>query len=408
MTYDAKSPLDGKQLLLIIGGGIAAYKCLDLIRRVRERGMTVRTILTRGGEQFVTPLSVSALSGEKTYTDIFSLTDEVEMGHIRLSREADLVLVAPATADMMAKMASGIADNLATTALLATDKPVMIAPSMNSRMWDHEATQRNLNQLKCDGIHVISPESGDLACGEVGAGRLAEVDDIVATLENFFAPAGPLKDKHILITAGPTHEAIDPVRYIANRSSGKQGYAIARALRDLGASVSLISGPTNLTPPDGVTVIPVQSAQDMLAACESALPTDVAICVAAVGDWRVADSAAQKIKKQDGKLPSLDLVENPDILESLSKASANRPKLVIGFAAETEKLADHAKAKLSRKGCDWIVANDVSVTDDGQSVMGGDHNTVLLVTASDMEHWDKAPKDAVARRLAQRIEQFFT
>jgi len=318
------------------------------------------------------------------------------------------VLGAPATAVMLGKMASGIADNLATTALLATDKPVMIAPSMNSRMWDHEATQRNLNQLKRDGLHVISPESGDLACGEVGAGRLAEVDDIVRILENFFAPAGPLRDKHILITAGPTHEAIDPVRYIANRSSGKQGYAIARALRDLGASVSLISGPTNLTPPDGVTVIPVQSAQDMLAACKAALPADVAICVAAVGDWRVADSAAQKIKKQDGKLPSLDLVENPDILESLSKASENRPKLVIGFAAETENLADHAKAKLSRKGCDWIVANDVSVSEDGQSVMGGDDNTVLLVTASDMEHWDKAPKDAVARRLAQRIEQFFT
>ncbi len=408
MTHDVKSPLDGKRLLLIIGGGIAAYKCLDLIRRVRERGMTVRTILTKGGEQFVTPLSVSALSGEKTYTNIFSLTDEVEMGHIRLSREADLVLVAPATADMMAKMASGIADNLATTALLATDKPVMIAPSMNSRMWAHEATQRNLNQLKSDGIHVISPESGDLACGEVGAGRLAEVDDIVRILENFFAPAGPLKDKHILITAGPTHEAIDPVRYIANRSSGKQGYAIARALRDLGASVSLISGPTSLTPPDGVTVIPVQSAQDMLRACEAALPAHVAICVAAVGDWRVADSAAQKIKKQDGKLPSLDLAENPDILETLSKASANRPDLVIGFAAETEKLAEHAKAKLNRKGCDWIVANDVSVSEDGQSVMGGDDNTVLLVTASDMEHWDKAPKDEVARRLAQRIEQFFT
>lgn len=329
------------------------------------------------------------------------------MGHIRLSREADLVLVAPATADMMAKMAAGIADNLATTALLATDKPVMIAPSMNSRMWEHEATQRNLAQLATDGIHVIHPTSGDLACGEVGAGRLADVDDMVATLEKFFAPAGPLKGKHILITAGPTYEAIDPVRYIANRSSGKQGYAIARALCDLGARVSLISGPTNLANPSGVETIQIESAKEMLAACKNALPADVAICVAAVADWRISTEANQKIKKQAGDLPQLDLVENPDILKILSRETDDRPSLVIGFAAETENITAHAKAKLDKKGCDWIVANDVS-TIDGQSVMGGDHNRVSLITGSGIENWDNAHKDVVAERLAQKIEHHFT
>ncbi|VAX05729.1 Phosphopantothenoylcysteine decarboxylase / Phosphopantothenoylcysteine synthetase, partial [hydrothermal vent metagenome] len=329
-TPKNKSPLDGKRLLLIIGGGIAAYKCLDLIRRLKEKGMTVRVILTRSGAEFVTPLSISGLSGEKVYTDLFSLTDEVEMGHIRLSREADLVLVAPATADMMAKMAAGLADNLATTALLATDKPVMIAPSMNSRMWEHAATRRNLQQLKEDGVHIIPPASGELACGEEGTGRLAEVDDMIGAIEFFFKPsqipagplaktlAGILADKHILITAGPTYEAIDPVRYMANRSSGKQGYAIARALADLGAKVTLVSGPTNLAAPAGLQTIPVESAAEMLAACQNALPADVAICVAAVADWRVSNCAGQKIKKQDGALPALQLTENPDILKILS------------------------------------------------------------------------------------------
>jgi len=407
MTLKTTSSLAGKRLLLIIGGGIAAYKCLDLIRRVRERGMTVRCILTKGGAEFITPLSVSALSGEKVYSDLFSLTDEVEMGHIRLSREADLVLVAPATADMMAKMAAGIADNLATTALLATDKPVMIAPSMNSHMWNHPATQRNFNQLVQDGIQAIAPASGDLACGEVGPGRLAEVGDMVAALENFFDATGPLVGKHILVTAGPTREAIDPVRYIANRSSGKQGYAIARALRDLGARVSLISGPTALDAPDGVETIHIDSARDMLAACKNSLPADVAICVAAVADWRMKNVPDQKIKKQDGGLPALHLTENPDILEFLARKTDRRPDLVIGFAAETENIQDNARAKLARKGCDWIIANDVSTT-DGQSVMGSDHNRVSLITESAIEDWEQAPKDEVADRLARKIATHFT
>ena len=368
--------------------------------------MTVRTILTKGGEQFVTPLSISGLSGEKVYTDLFSLTDEVEMGHIRLSREADVILVAPATADMMAKMVAGIADNLATTTLLATDKPVMIAPSMNSRMWDHAATQRNFSQLQKDGIHVIAPASGDLACGEVGEGRLAEVDDMVSTLEDFFKPRGPLVGKHILITAGPTYEAIDPVRYIANRSSGKQGYAIARALVAKGATVSLISGPTNLDAPMGVAFTPIESALEMQTACKAALPADVAICVAAVADWRVRTEAPQKIKKQGGALPPLELTENPDILAMLANDTEDRPSLVIGFAAETENITDNALAKLANKGCDWILANDVS-TIDGVSVMGGDHNHASLVTKDGIEKWDNAHKDDVAERLAQKIEQYF-
>jgi len=406
--------LNGKRLLLIIGGGIAAYKCLDLIRRLRERGMSVRAILTKGGEQFVTPLSISALSGDKVYSDIFSLTDETEMGHIRLSREADLLLVAPATADMMAKMAAGISDNLATTALLATDKPVMIAPSMNSRMWQHAATRRNLAQLQQDGIHVISPGAGELACGEEGMGRLAEVDDMVRVLEDFFtdkAAQGPLSGRHVLITAGPTHEAIDPVRYIANRSSGKQGYAIAKALRDLGARVTLVSGPTNLSAPDGVEMIHVESALEMQEACKFALPADVAVCVAAVADWRAAAEQGQKIKnqkikKKDGALPVLNLVENPDILKMLSQATDSRPALVIGFAAETENITAHARAKLKRKGCDWILANDVS-SHDGQSVMGGDRNHVHLITADQIEDWAEDAKEAVGRRLAAKIADYF-
>jgi len=413
-ALNGTSALNGKRLLLIIGGGIAAYKCLDLIRRLRERGMSVRAILTKGGEQFVTPLSISALSGDKVYSDIFSLTDETEMGHIRLSREADLLLVAPATADMMAKMAAGISDNLATTALLATDKPVMIAPSMNSRMWRHAATRRNLKQLQQDGIHVISPGAGELACGEEGMGRLAEVDDMVRVLEDFFtdkAAQGPLSGRHVLITAGPTHEAIDPVRYIANRSSGKQGYAIAKALRDLGARVTLVSGPTNLSAPDGVEMIHVESALEMQEACKFALPADVAVCVAAVADWRAAAEQGQKIKnqkikKKDGALPVLNLVENPDILKMLSQATDSRPALVIGFAAETENITAHARAKLKRKGCDWILANDVS-SHDGQSVMGGDRNHVHLITADQIEDWAEDAKEAVGRRLAAKIADYF-
>jgi len=402
--------LNNKRLLLIIGGGIAAYKCLDLIRRLGERGVQVRCILTKGGAEFVTPLSVSSLSGEKVYQDLFSLTDEAEMGHIRLSREADLVLVAPATADMMAKMVAGIADNLATTALLATDKPVMIAPAMNTQMWDHPATQRNLKTLQEDGIAVIPPGSGDLACGEVGAGRLAEVPDMVAAIEAFFQDQrqkSALNGKHIVITAGPTHEAIDPVRYIANRSSGKQGYAIASALADKGAHVSLISGPTHLERPAGVDFIPIESATEMLAATEANLPADVVICVAAVADWRVKSEADQKLKKQDGGLPDLELVENPDILKTISNLSDQRPELVIGFAAETEKLLDNATAKLARKGCDWIMANDVS-TMDGQSVMGGDHNHLYLVHKDGHEEWSAMSKQETAQQLATRIEQHFS
>tara|TARA_B100001939_G_scaffold334733_1_gene336048 strand:- start:3057 stop:4331 length:1275 start_codon:yes stop_codon:yes gene_type:complete len=401
--------LHGKRLLLIVGGGIAAYKCLDLIRRLKERHMQVRCILTKGGRQFVTPLSLSSLSGEKVYEDLFSLTDEAEMGHIRLSREADLVLVAPATADLMAKMATGQADDLATTALLATDKPVMIAPSMNTMMWQHPATRRNLDTLIRDGVRIIDPGAGDLACGEVGAGRLAEVPDLIAAIEGFFLdrfPHGALRGKHVLITAGPTREPLDPVRYIANRSSGKQGYALAAALVERGAKVTLVSGPTDLPCPAGVRRVDVETARDMLAACEAALPADAAICVAAVADWRPEDCAGNKIKKQDGAAPALRLTENPDILKTLCARPKDRPALVIGFAAETEKVAEHARAKRLRKGCDWIVANDVSFT-DGQSVMGADHNRVLLITPEEEFSWPETSKTDIARQLAEKIDHYF-
>jgi phosphopantothenoylcysteine decarboxylase/phosphopantothenate--cysteine ligase len=397
--------LQDKRVLLIIGGGIAAYKALDLIRRLRERGVHLRAILTGAGSQFITPLSVASLTGEKAYTDLFSLTDEAEMGHIRLSREADLVLVVPATADLMASMAHGIARDLATTTLLATDKPVMIAPSMNLQMWAHPATQRNLRTLEADGVLRIGPGSGDLACGEVGDGRLAEVMDIVGVVESFFnasARAGerPLAGRRALVTAGPTHEPIDPVRYIANRSSGKQGYAIARALAALGAETTLVSGPTTLPDPAGVFTVRVDSAREMLAACEAALPADVAVCVAAVADWRMADDARQKIKKDGGAPPTLKLVENPDILATLSGRANDRPLLVVGFAAETENVVSHAQAKRLRKACDWIVANDVS---PATGIMGGDENSVHLVTAAGVENWPRASKSEVARLLARRI-----
>ena len=397
--------LRDKRILLIIGGGIAAYKCLDLIRRLRERGAKLRAVLTAGGAEFVTPLSVAALTEDKVYSDLFSLTDESEMGHIRLSREADLILVAPATADLMAKMAAGLAGDLAGAVLLATDKPVMIAPSMNSRMWEHPATQRNLQKLKGDGITVIMPGAGALACGEVGSGRLAEVPEILTAVEDYFAGMPqPLKGRRALVTAGPTQEAIDPVRYITNRSSGKQGYAIAAELARLGAETVLVSGPTDLAAPKGVKRIDVASAQEMFDACMAALPADIAVCTAAVADWRPAGTEAQKIKKQGGPPPALQLVENPDILASLAAKGPKRPALVVGFAAETEKVIAHAKAKLAKKGCDWIVANDVSAP---LGVMGGDENTVHIVWTGGQEDWPLSPKQQVAARLANKIAHFF-
>jgi phosphopantothenoylcysteine decarboxylase/phosphopantothenate--cysteine ligase len=403
--------LEGRRVLLIIGGGIAAYKCLELIRRLRERGASVRAILTQAAQHFVTPLSVSSLTGDKVYTDLFSLTDEAEMGHIELSRDADLLVVAPATADLMARMANGLANDLASTALLATDKKVLIAPAMNVRMWLHPATQRNFETLLADGVDFVGPNEGDMACGEYGPGRMAEPAEILAAIESHFAElaypgGGPLKGKRILITSGPTHEPIDPVRYLANRSSGKQGYAIAQAVARLGAETVLVSGPTNLPNPPGVSVKRVETAREMLAACEAALPADIAICAAAVADWRVASDADQKLKKQPGEqAPALMLVENPDILATLSQLKANRPALVIGFAAETEKVVEHAVAKRARKGCDWIVANDVS---PATGVMGGDLNTVHLISREGQEDWPLLPKQAVAERLARRIADHFS
>ncbi len=396
--------LDGKKLLLIIGGGIAAYKCLDLIRRLKERGVEIQAILTKGGEQFVTPLAVSSLTENNVYQELFSLTDEAEMGHIRLSRENDLILVAPATADLMAKMATGIADNLATTTLLATNKPVMIAPTMNSQMWGHPATQHNLSVLKKRGTLVVAPADGDLACGEVGTGRLAEVVDIITQIDAFFLSESDLalRGKKVTVTAGPTHEAIDPVRYIANHSSGKQGYAIAEALHRQGADVTLISGPTNLGNPSGVRKIDVTSAREMMTATEESLPADIVICVAAVADWHIKNNTDQKIKKQSGGLAALKFTENPDILEAVSKHKRNRPSLVIGFAAESENVTGYAKEKLDKKGCDWIVANDIS-----GDVMGGDHNQVHIVSAAGTENWPDMSKTEVAEALTRKIEVHF-
>ncbi len=397
--------MEGTRVLLVVAGGIAAYKCLELIRLLGGRGCRVRCILTRGGAQFVTPLSLSALSGDKVYEDLFSLTEENEMGHIELSRAADVVLVAPASADILAKMAGGLADDLATTALLATDTPVMVAPAMNVRMWDHPATQANLRTLEARGVLRVGPGEGDMACGEFGPGRMAEPAEIVAALDDFFRHAsapGRLNGIKALVTSGPTHEAIDPVRYMANRSSGKQGHAIATALAELGAATTLVSGPTAQPDPRGVTVVHVESAADMLAACEAALPVDVAVAAAAVSDWRVAAEAPAKIKKDggDGKPPALILVENPDILAHLGGAGNRRPRLLIGFAAETENIIDNAAAKRTAKGCDWIIANDVSAP---TGTFGGDENTVHMVTAGGVESWPRLSKQAVARRLAGRI-----
>jgi len=394
--------LTDKRILLIIGGGIAAYKSLSLIRLLRGAGAHVTPVLTRAGTEFVTSLSVAALAGERVYTDLFDLTDESQMGHIQLSRVADLIVVAPATADLMAKMATGRADDLASTLLLATDTPVLIAPAMNVRMWNHPATARNLAQLRADGIAVIGPNEGDMACGEFGPGRMSEPDQILSAMTARLSD-GPLKGKHIIVTSGPTHEPIDPVRYIANRSSGAQGTAIAAALRDLGAEVSFITGPAAVPAPDGVRVIAVETAAQMAAAVDAALPADAAVMAAAVADWHVQNSTDQKMKKQNGGLPSLILAENPDILAGLS-VSMRRPKLVVGFAAETEHVAEYAAQKRLRKGCDWIVANDVS---PATGIMGGAENAVILITADGSEVWPRMSKTAVAVALARRIADAF-
>ena len=393
-----------KRVLLIVSGGIAAYKCLEVIRRLQERGIRVRCILTQSGAQFVTPLSLSAISGDKVYGELFSLTDEAEMGHIQLSRDADLLLVAPATADILARMAQGLASDLATTALLATDKPVMVAPAMNVRMWNHPATQANLATLRARGTLMIGPNDGDMACGEYGPGRLAEPDEIVAAVANYFNKSNRLRGLRALVTSGPTHEAIDPVRYIANRSSGRQGHAIAQALANQGAETILVSGPTNLPDPEHVCVTHVRSAEEMLAACLDSLPSDIAVCAAAVADWKVAAAANQKLKKDGGQPPSLTLTSNPDILATLSRHGAQRPALVFGFAAETENVIEHAVAKRERKGCDWILANDVS---EASGTFGGADNSVHFVATEDSESWPRMSKRQVAERLVDRIAAHF-
>ncbi len=397
--------LNGKRILLIISGGIAAYKALELIRRLRERGAAVRCVLSRSAPQFVTPLSVSALSGDKVYGDIFSLTDEAEMGHIQLSRDADLLVVAPASADILARMANGLADDLAATVLLATDKPVLVAPAMNVRMWLHPATQRNVAQLKADGVSFIGPNDGEMACNEYGPGRMSEPTEIADAVEAFFNQAKPLAGRKIIVTSGPTHEPIDPVRYIANRSSGKQGHAIAVALAKAGAEVVLVSGPVNLPDPPGVKTIHVEAARDMFSACFLNLPADAAIFAAAVADWRVAVESDQKMKKQGELAPALQLAENPDILRAIATTDAKRrPALVIGFAAETEKVVEYARAKLKKKGCDWILANDAS---PAHGVFGGDENTIHLVTPDAVEDWPRMSKQAVADQLTARIAAHF-
>ncbi|MFZ5670698.1 MAG: bifunctional phosphopantothenoylcysteine decarboxylase/phosphopantothenate--cysteine ligase CoaBC [Pseudomonadota bacterium] len=400
-----------RRVLLIVGGGIAAYKALELTRLLRKAGIAVRPILTEAGAKFVTPLSLAALAEDRVHGDLFSLTDEAEMGHIELSRSADLVVVAPATADLMAKLAGGLANDLASTALLATDKPVLMAPAMNVRMWDHPATRRNLATLRGDGVHVVGPDEGAMACGEFGFGRMAEPEAILAAILGLLeGPAArplagrPLSGRHVLVTAGPTAEALDPVRLLTNRSSGRQGFAIAGALAGLGARVTLVAGPVALATPAGVDRVDVESARDMLAASQAALPADAAVCVAAVADWRPDEAAGLKLKKGGDGPPAIRLVENPDILATLAAAGAARPRLVVGFAAETHEVEAHARAKLARKGCDWIVANDV--TEPG--VMGGTDNAVMIVSADGVERWARAPKDRVADRLAARIAEALT
>jgi phosphopantothenoylcysteine decarboxylase/phosphopantothenate--cysteine ligase len=387
----------GKSILLIVGGGIAAYKACELVRLIRKAGGTVRCVLTKGGAQFVTPMTLAALSEQPVHTSLWDLKDEVEMGHIQLSRQADLVVVCPATADLLAKMAAGIADDLATTLLLATDKPVLVAPAMNVRMWQHAATVRNVARLRADGVTILEPDDGEMACGEYGPGRLPEPERIAQAIAAQLRGPGPLTGRHVLVTAGPTHEPIDPVRVVANRSSGKQGFAIAQALAHLGARVTLVAGPVPLPSPAGVTRIDVETAREMAKAVEAALPADAAVLVAAVADWGV-EAAPAKLKKAGGP-PQLRWTENPDILASLGR-HAQRPGLLVGFAAETHDVLANARDKLARKGCDWIVANDVSGT-----VMGGERNRVHLVTGDGVEHWDDAPKADVAQRLAARIAE---
>ncbi|MFM8746250.1 MAG: bifunctional phosphopantothenoylcysteine decarboxylase/phosphopantothenate--cysteine ligase CoaBC [Aestuariivirga sp.] len=397
--------LAGKAVLLIIGGGIAAYKTHELVRLLKTRGARVRVIMTRAAEEFVTPLSLASLSGEKVYTALFSLTDEVEMGHIQLSRAADLLVVAPATADLMAKMAHGLADDLASTALLATDKPVLIAPAMNVRMWQHPATQHNVEILRRHGIALVGPTDGEMACGEFGPGRMAEPGDILGAIVTMLTPkARPLAGRRVIITAGPTREPIDPVRFISNHSSGKQGYAIAEAAAELGAETVLISGPVSLPAPSGVRVVNVETAREMLTACQDEMPADIAIFTAAVADWRVASEAAEKLKKTEAGPPNLALAENPDILATIAH-SGMRPSLVVGFAAETEKVTEHATQKLKRKGCDIIVANDVS---EAGGVFGSDRNTVHLVTSTGIESWPEMSKQDVGRKLMERLTELLT
>jgi phosphopantothenoylcysteine decarboxylase / phosphopantothenate---cysteine ligase len=395
--------LTGKRILLIIGGGIAAYKALELIRLIQKAGGSVVPVLTRAGAEFVTPLSVGALAGSKVHQALFDLTSEAEMGHIELSRSADLLVVAPATADLLAKMAGGRADDLASTLLLATDKRVLVAPAMNVRMWMHPAMQRNLGVLRDDGVLMVGPDEGEMACGEYGPGRMAEPAAVVAAIGAALGD-GPLTGRHVIVTSGPTHEPIDPVRYIANRSSGAQGTALAAALRDLGARVTFVTGPASVPPPAGVTVVRVDTASEMAAAVTAALPADAAVMAAAVADWRVANASAQKLKKDgSGRPPALEFTENPDILASLSKGP-NRPQLVVGFAAETTDVLTNATAKRARKGCDWIVANDVS---PATGIMGGAENAVTLISGTGAEVWPRMGKDEVARKLAARIAEAF-
>ena len=400
-----------QRILLIIGGGIAAYKCLDLIRRLRERGYAVRAVLTKSAEHFVTPLSVGALTNERVFTDLFDLDDEREIGHIRLARDPDLIVVAPATADLLAKMAGGHANDLATAVLLATDKPVLVAPAMNPRMWLNKATQRNVKQLRADGVHFVGPAIGEMAeRGESGPGRLVEVPDLVAKIESLLkghdASPMPLAGKRVLITSGPTHEPIDPVRYLANRSSGKQGYALAAAAQRLGAEVTLVSGPVTLADPPGVAVVRVVTAAEMLEAVTQALPADIAIFAAAVADWRIAKPKSDKLKKAaNSEPPSLKLAENADILKTIAHRASDRPGLIIGFAAETEDVIAHAKRKLKSKGADWIVANDVSPE---TGVMGGDRNTVHIITRDGVESWPEMSKDVVAEKLMARAAAYLT
>ena len=396
--------LDGRRILLIVAGGIAAYKTLELTRRLVERGAGVRCVLTAAGAEFVTPFALSALSGDKVYRELFSLTDEHEMGHIQLSRDADLVVVAPATADILAKMAAGLAGDLATTLLLATDKDVLAAPAMNVRMWEHSATRANLATLRERGIGIVGPEEGEMACGEHGWGRMAEPAAILEAIEAYFAARGRLAGRAALVTSGPTYEAVDPVRFIGNRSSGKQGHAIAAALARAGATTRLVTGPTHEPDPAGVEIVRVDSAREMLEACRAALPSDVAVFAAAVSDWRPARAAGRKIKKSPAAPDAIELVENPDVLAAVAASGNTRPALVVGFAAETENVVPNARKKLRAKGCDWILANDVS---PASGTFGGEENTVHLVSADGVEDWPRLSKDAVAERLAARIAEWF-